>query len=94
MFHGKHGYFVDPEGWAHGQWGWTPLEIHKAVGSLGRGLVAQSVTCLVANTCLNADPGMVCSIPARSHTFMEIDREKVLWSFFSLPLIQEGLLSV
>ena len=33
------------------------------------GRVAQSVTCLAA------DPGDVSSIPARSHTFVEIDYE-------------------
>ena len=32
------------------------------------GRVAQSVTCL-------ADPGVASSIPARSHTFVEIDHE-------------------
>ena len=26
-------------------------------------------------TCLTADPGVVSSIPAQSHTFMEIDHE-------------------
>ena len=34
-----------------------------------RGGVAQTVTCLTA------DPGTESSIPARSHTFVEIDRE-------------------
>ena len=33
------------------------------------GRVAQSVTCLTA------DSGVACSIPARSHTFAEIDHE-------------------
>ena len=31
--------------------------------------------CLATETCLTADPGVASSIPARSHTFMEIDRE-------------------
>ena len=35
----------------------------------------QSVTCLAADTFLIADPGVASSIPARSHTFVEIDRE-------------------
>ena len=35
----------------------------------GPGCVAQSVTRL------NADPGVVSSIPAQSHNFMEIDHE-------------------
>ena len=37
--------------------------------------VAQSVTCLATAACLNADQGVVSSIPARSHTFVEIDHE-------------------
>ena len=35
----------------------------------------QSVTCLATDACLTADPGVVSSIPARSHTFVEIDHE-------------------
>ena len=42
-------------------------------GRLGR--VAQSVTCLVTDAKLTADPGVASSIPARSHTFVEIDHE-------------------
>ena len=41
------------------------------------GRVAQSVTCLATDTCLTADPGVASSIPARSHTFVEIDHEIV-----------------
>ena len=37
--------------------------------------VAQSVTCLATDVCLTADPGVASSIPARSHTFVEIDHE-------------------
>ena len=39
--------------------------------------VAQSVTCLATCTdaCLTADPGIASSIPARYHTFVEIDHE-------------------
>ena len=37
------------------------------------GRVAQSVTCLVTDACLTADPGVASSIPARYHTFVEID---------------------
>ena len=51
------------------------------------GRVAQSVTCLATDVCLTADPGVASSIPARSHTFVEIDHEKFLRSFSSLPLI-------
>ena len=39
------------------------------------GCVAQSVTCLATDACLTADPGVVSSIPARYHTFVEIDHE-------------------
>ena len=31
--------------------------------------------CLTADTCLTADPGVVTSIPAWSHTFAESDHE-------------------
>ena len=41
----------------------------------GPGCVAQSVTCLAIDASLTADPGVTRSIPARSHTFVEIDRE-------------------
>ena len=37
------------------------------------GRVAQSVTCLATDANLTADPGVTSSIPARSHTFVEID---------------------
>ena len=37
--------------------------------------VAQSATCLAADTCLTADPGVASSIPARSYTFVENDHE-------------------
>ena len=39
------------------------------------GREAQSVTCLVTDAKLTADPGVASSIPARSHTFVEIDHE-------------------
>ena len=39
------------------------------------GRVAQSVTCLATDACLTADTGVASSIPARSHTFVEIDHE-------------------
>ena len=37
--------------------------------------VAQSVTCLATDASLTADPGVASSIPARSHTFVEINHE-------------------
>ena len=39
------------------------------------GCVAQSVTCLATDASLTADPGVASSIPAQSHTFVEIDYE-------------------
>ena len=51
------------------------------------GPVAQSVTSLAT------DPGATSSIPARSHTFMEIDHE-LIYIVILLPLIKEGLMSV
>ena len=39
------------------------------------GHVVQSVTCLATDASLIADPGVASSIPARSHTFVEIDHE-------------------
>ena len=41
------------------------------------GRVAQSVVCLATDACLTADPGVASSIPARYHTFVEIDHEIV-----------------
>ena len=40
-----------------------------------QGCVAQSVTCLARDASLITDPGVASLIPARSHTFMEIDHE-------------------
>ena len=40
------------------------------------GRVAQPVTCLATDASLTADPGVARPIPARSHTFVEIDYEK------------------
>ena len=39
------------------------------------GHVAQTITCLATDASLTADPGVASLIPARSHTFMEIDNE-------------------
>ena len=39
------------------------------------GRIAQYVTCLAADMCLTADPGVPSLILAWSHTFMEIDDE-------------------
>ena len=40
--------------------------------SVEPGRVAQSVTCLATDASLTADPGVASSIPAWSHTFVEI----------------------
>ena len=39
------------------------------------GHVAQSVKCLATDASLTADPEVASSIPARSHSFVEIDHE-------------------
>ena len=39
------------------------------------GRVAQLVTCLTTDANLTVDPGVASSVPARSHTFVEIDHE-------------------
>ena len=39
------------------------------------GRVAQLVTSLATGACLTADPGVASSIPAQSHTLVEIDHE-------------------
>ena len=46
--------------------------LHKLISP---GWVAQSVTCLAADACRTADPGVASLIPVRSHTFVEIDHE-------------------
>ena len=48
------------------------------------GRVAQSVTCLATDACLTAIPGVASLIPARSHTFMEIDHE-IIFTVILLP---------
>ena len=67
----------------------------KVKGEGHPGRVAQSVTCLATDACLTAIPGVTSSIPARSHTFVEIDHE-IISTVILLPSadIQEGLLSV
>ena len=50
----------------------TKFEVKNA-RLLGR--IVQSVTCLATDASLTADPGIASSIPARSHTFVEIDHE-------------------
>ena len=40
--------------------------------------LAQSVTCLATDASQTADRGVASSIPARSHTFVEMDHEVIL----------------
>ena len=48
------------------------------------GRLAQSVTCLATDASLTADPGVKSSIPAWSHTFVEIDH-KIIYTVILLP---------
>ena len=48
---------------------------HMIITQEKPGRVAQPVTCLATDVSLTADPGVASSIPAWSHTFMEIDNE-------------------
>ena len=41
------------------------------------GRIAQSVTCLATDASLTAYPGVASSIPAWSHTFVEIDNKTI-----------------
>ena len=53
-----------------------PGHLHVCPSKLNiPGRIAQSVTCLATDACLTANPGVASSIPARSHTFVEIDHE-------------------
>ena len=45
------------------------------------------LTCLATDACLTADPGVASSIPARYHTFVEIDHEIISTVILLLPLI-------
>ena len=44
---------------------------------MGPGRIAQSLVFLATDACLTADPGVASSIPAQSHTFVEIDYEMI-----------------
>ena len=49
--------------------------IYVACRGINTNTISQSVTCLATDACLTADPGGASSIPAQSHTFVEIDHE-------------------
>ena len=63
------------------------LYLSGSLNTDGPGRVAQSVTCLATDACLTADPGVASSIPARYHTFVEIDHEIISTVILLLPLI-------
>ena len=65
----------------------APHHFKRACKVLEPGRVAQSVTCLATDACLTADPGVASSIPARYHTFVEIDHEIISTVILLLPLI-------
>ena len=56
------------------------------------GRVALSVMCLTTDAHLTADPGVVSSIPAQSHTFEEFDHKIISTVILlpSAPLIHSG----
>ena len=56
------------------------------------GHISLSVSCPATDVCLNADPGIASSIPAPSHSYMEIDHD-INSKAILLPSA-EGLLSV
>ena len=60
---------------------------NKALRRFEPGRIAQSVTCLATDACLTAYPGVASSIPARYHTFVEIDHEIISTVILLLPLI-------
>ena len=64
-----------------------PIQFRHIQHMPGPGRVAQSVTCLATDACLTADPGVASSIPARYHTFVEIDHEIISTVILLLPLI-------
>ena len=51
------------------------LETLSFKSEIWPGRVAQTVMCLAPDASLTADQGVVSLIPARSHTFVEIDHE-------------------
>ena len=65
------------------------MEIPSVIPLVYKGLVPDSVVKLLAS--LTADPGVVSSIPARRHTFVEPDHEIFSTDILLHLLIQEGL---
>ena len=67
----------------HGQEVWRPTNWSSTTVSTAEfiysksstGLPSHSVACLATGASLTADPGVASTVPARSHTFTEIDHE-------------------
>ena len=59
-------------------------ELHCLNLHVKLGRVVQSVTCLATDASQTADPGVASSIPAGSHTLVEIDHE-IISSVILLP---------
>ena len=51
------------------------MDKSNVIWKIPPGPLAQSVTCLAADTCLTADPGVTNLITAQSLTFVEIDHD-------------------
>ena len=74
----------------------THSEVKFYLTLLSPGRVAQSVTCPATDASLTANPGVASSIPARSHTFVELDHE-IISTVILLPSAEsfkKGCLSV
>ena len=71
----KHAVTVDPEEMSHMNFPCLPRPFSRSVVLKGLVNSESVVACLTADTCLTADPGIVSSTPARSHTFVKIDYE-------------------
>ena len=53
------------------------MALFKQLTRRGLGRIAQPVMCLATDVSLTADPGVESLIPARSHTCVEIDHERI-----------------
>ena len=53
------------------------------------GRIEQSVMCLATDVCLTADPGVSSLILARSHNFLEIDREIITVNIANIHYISD-----
>ena len=60
------------------------MSLGKEIKCEAPGCVGQSVMCLATDASLTADPGVATLIPARPHTFVEIDHE-IISSVILLP---------